>query len=160
MFGGSMIYSNKNHNLECRGTERFLESKLIEADRNILFALAFEANFSHISDICNNIAEDNIEDVKNVGRILLGGGYNPKLRINGEMSSIELKNDFSCKGPYSAVSVLNYNAERINRITVHTKNLLLGDEIIRYNGLIEVMNKILLRDFEKLEKIRKILNTK
>ena len=152
-----MAYQNRNQISDNRGIERLLESKLVEADRNILFALAFANELSHIADICNRIAEDNIEDVKNIGKVLLANAYNPRLRINGEMSSIELKNDFSCKGPYSAVSVLNYNSERISKMAEHAKKLMVGDDITRFEGLAEVMNRVLLRDLAKLEELKEML---
>lgn len=152
-----MAHQSKKHLCDNRGIERLLESKLIEADKNIMFALAFENSFFSISDMCNMIAEDNIEDVKSIGRVLLENAYNPKLRINSDISSIDLKSDFPCKGPYSAVGVINYNFDKINRISQYTKNLMLGEELINAKGLMEALNTVFLRDLEKLEILRKML---
>ena len=156
-----MAYNNNRNQIsDNRGIERLLESKFIEADKNLLFSLAFENEFPNIAKVCNKIAENNIEDIKNIGRVLLSNAYNPKLHINFEMTSIELKHDFSCKGPYSAVSVINYNTNRLKKISEYTKNLILDDEIMRFEGLTEVMNKVLLRDIENIELLEDMLKNK
>lgn len=138
--------------------ENLLESKIIEADRNLVFSLTFEEELPHISDMCDKISVGYIDDVKRLGRVLLSCGYDPVLNIKGEIRGIDLSSDVSSKGPYSAVSVLKHNYHSLLRMIEYSKRLINEDSIICFDRAIEELNRIILKDIETLTRIKELVS--
>lgn len=134
--------------------ERLLESKMIEADKNMFFSLGFESELPHVAEECDRLSTSYVEDVRRLGRLLLANGCNPRLNINTELTSVCLSRDADSKAPYSAVSVLKYNLSSLKKMIEYSKRLISEDSLSCFDGAAEELNRVILRDIVSLERIR------
>jgi len=145
-------------NISNRGVniERLLESKLIEADRNLMFSLALEEENPHISELCCKMAADQIDSFKEIGRVLLKNGYDTILHLNADITS--KSHSYSVKEENSAKSVLAHNANVLRKMTDYSKRLISDDGVNRFDGMIEALNGAVLRDIAALEMIKEYID--
>lgn len=149
--------ANTMHDRITPDIEKLLEIKFLEIDKNLLYSLAFADTLPHISELCDNIAEESIEDVRIIGLMLLGNGYNPTVRLHANLSSIDLSSDKPSKAPYTAVSVINHNIASKRKIANFIRSLLARDILRRLDSGYEALNTVYLRELERIENLQKYI---
>ncbi len=146
----------KQENISC-SIGKLIESKLLEIDRNLLFAVAFSEELPNVSDICEKIAEESISDVAVLGKLLLSNGTNPQIRLNATLSTLEFCHDKPEKVPYTAVGVLRNNISTKKRMAAFMKKLLGTPELLCTEGGLEALNGVYLSELRRIEELRAFL---
>lgn len=147
----------KQENPLCSSIGKLIESKLLEIDRNLLFAVAFSEELEEVSATCEKIAEESISDVATLGKVLLRNGENPQIRLNATLSTLEFCHDKPEKVPYTAVGVLRNNISTKKRMAAFMKKLLGTPELLCAEGGFEAINGVYLSELRRIEELQSFL---
>ncbi len=138
--------------------EKLLELKLFEIDKNLFFSVAFEEILPNVSGICDKISEESAEDTRDIIGMLLKNKYNPTVRLNSSLTSIDLSEDTPSKAPYTAVSVINYNISEKKKICAFIRSLLARDVIRKLDTGYETLNRVYLKELRQINELSSFLN--
>ena len=136
---------------------KLIESKLLEIDRNLLFAIAFSEELPNVSSICEKIAEESISDVADLGKILLLNGASPQICLNATLSTLEFCHDKPEKVPYTAVGVVRNNINSKKRMAAFMKKTLEKPELLCCEGGMELLNGVYLKELRRTEELKAFL---
>ena len=138
--------------------EKVMESLLIEIDRNLLFSIAFADTLPHISELCDEIAEESALHLKELGKMLLVNGCNPTLRLYVTMSSVDTCSDKPARIQNTALSVVNYNISTKRKIAAYLRTMISNEVIRKYGDCFEILNSIYLSELKRIELLQEQLN--
>ena len=134
-------------------TERLLESKMILANRNFLWAAMLEGSDPETFDLCSEICSKAFEDIKDLTAMLYKNHCDVTLNLN-TMFRIKGIPD---KSAYTPIFIYKSNADFLKNIILYSRHIVTEGDVCMLDGATAIVNGIVLRDALLIDKINKCM---